>query len=67
MRIRCLPGFLTMLSSNMAMKMVYGALNFDSHTLKLKFDDFGQLEGQYAIIWSFFPGVKNIGNSEYTS
>ena len=36
MRIRCLLGFSTTLSSNMAMKMVYGALNFDSHTLKSK-------------------------------
>ena len=35
MRIRCLLGFSTMLSSNMAMKMIYGALNFDSHTLNI--------------------------------
>ena len=45
MRIRCLLGFLTTLSLNMAMKMVYGASNFDSHTLNKKILRFREVEG----------------------
>ena len=59
MRILCLLVFSTMLSTNMAMKMVSEALNFDSHTLKLSYFR------AFLVCWKKFCTTEKINLIDY--